>query len=79
VSRNYNLVFFFLFAPFLTSALFGQQPKSEVYKILGISIEGQRSGEPSAIIANTGLKVGGEITIPGEQTKLAIQRSKSVV
>ncbi len=48
--------------------------RPEVYKILGISVEGQRSGEPSAIIANTGLKVGGEITIPGEQTKLAIQR-----
>jgi outer membrane protein insertion porin family len=51
-----------------------QQPKSETYKILGISVEGQRSGEPAAIIANTGLKVGDEITIPGEQTKQAIQR-----
>ena len=54
--------------------LFGQQPRQEVLKILGISVEGQRSGDPSAIIANTGLKVGGELTIPGEQTKLAIQR-----
>jgi outer membrane protein insertion porin family len=56
--------------------LFGQkqQPQPEVLKILGISVEGQRSGEPSAIIANTGLKVGDEITIPSEQTKLAIQR-----
>jgi outer membrane protein insertion porin family len=51
-----------------------QQPKPEIYKILGISVEGQRSGEPSAIIANTGLKVGEELTIPSEQTKLAIQR-----
>ncbi|RPI05329.1 MAG: outer membrane protein assembly factor BamA [Ignavibacteriae bacterium] len=49
-------------------------PKPEVYKILGISVEGQRSGEPAAIIANTGLKIGGDITIPSEQTKLAIQR-----
>jgi len=51
-----------------------QQSKPEVYKILGISVEGQRSGEPSAIIANTGLKVGEELTIPSEQTKMAIQR-----
>jgi outer membrane protein insertion porin family len=56
--------------------LYGQkpQPQTEVYKILGITVEGQRSGDPSAIIANTGLRVGGELTVPGEQTKLAIQR-----
>jgi outer membrane protein insertion porin family len=57
------------------SSLFGQQqPKAEVYKILGIVVEGQRSVEPVAIIANTGLSVGSEITIPSEQTKIAIQR-----
>ncbi len=55
-------------------ALFGQKQQQEVYKILGISVEGQKSGDPSAIIANTGLKIGDEITIPSEQTKLAIER-----
>jgi outer membrane protein insertion porin family len=75
VSQNNKLVFLFLSVIVSSGSLFGQQqPKSEVYKILGINVEGQRSGEPSAIIANTGLKVGGEITIPGEQTKLAIQK-----
>jgi outer membrane protein insertion porin family len=75
VSQNNKLVLLFLLVIISSDSLFGQQqPKSEVYKILGINVEGQRSGEPSAIIANTGLKVGGEITIPGEQTKLAIQR-----
>ncbi len=55
--------------------MFGQQQQNpETFKILGISVEGQRSGDPSAIIANTGLKIGGEITLPSEQTKLAIQR-----
>lgn len=52
----------------------GAQQKTEVYKILGISVEGQRSGDPAAIIANTGLRVGDEITIPGEQTRTAIER-----
>ncbi len=50
------------------------QQRSEVYRILGISVEGNRSGDPAAIIANTGLHVGDEITVPGEQTRTAIQR-----
>jgi outer membrane protein insertion porin family len=49
------------------------QQKQETFKILGISVEGQRAGDPSAIIANTGLKVGDEITLPGEQTRKAIE------
>ncbi|MGD1044261.1 MAG: outer membrane protein assembly factor BamA [Bacteroidota bacterium] len=74
--RTHRLFFLFLLVAFPAGVLFGQkqQPQPEVLKILGISVEGQRSGEPSAIIANTGLKVGDEITIPSEQTKLAIQR-----
>ena len=76
MSQTYRFIFLFLFVVFAAEVLFGQkqQPQPEVYKILGISVEGQRLGEPSAIIANTGLRVGGEITIPSEQTKLAIQR-----
>lgn len=50
------------------------QQRAEVFKILGISVEGQRSSDPSAIIANTGLKVGDEIPLPGEQTRTAIER-----
>ncbi len=60
-----------LLTPF--ALLQGQQTKPEVYKILGISVEGQRASDPSAIIANTGLKVGDEISIPGEQTRAAIE------
>jgi outer membrane protein insertion porin family len=41
---------------------------------LGISVEGQTSAEPRAIIANTGLKVGDEINVPGEETRTAINR-----
>jgi len=50
------------------------QQKAEVFKILGITVEGQTSADPSAIIANTGLKVGDEIALPGDQTREAIQR-----
>ncbi|MEX2115458.1 MAG: outer membrane protein assembly factor BamA [Bacteroidota bacterium] len=58
-----------LFSPFS----FAQQ-KPEVFKILGISVEGQTSAEPRAIIANAGLKVGDEISVPGEETRTAINR-----
>jgi hypothetical protein len=72
VSRIHKIIFLFLFVSLSASVLFGQKqpPQPEVYKILGISVEGQRSGEPSAIIANTGLKVGGEITIPVRADKI---------
>jgi outer membrane protein insertion porin family len=50
------------------------QQRPEVFKVLGISVEGQRSSDPAAIIANTGLKVGDEISLPGEQTRTAIER-----
>ena len=72
--RKSKLIFLLFFILLLHNSLFSQQPRQEVLKILGISVEGQRSGDPSAIIANTGLKVGGELMLPGEQTKLAIQR-----
>lgn len=59
---------------FLTLTASGQQAKQEVLKVLGISVEGNITAEPSAIIANSGLKVGDEITIPGEQVRQAINR-----
>lgn len=54
-----------------------QQAKGETYKILGVSVEGndpQSGTEPSAIIERSGLKVGDEITVPGEQIRQAITR-----
>ncbi|HEY6906105.1 MAG TPA: POTRA domain-containing protein, partial [Ignavibacteriaceae bacterium] len=48
------------------------QPK--VYKVLGISVDGNKSAEASTIIANSGLKVGDEIQIPGDQTMNAIKQ-----
>ena len=50
----------------------------EVYKILGISVEGNSVADPAAIIANSGLKVGDEFTIPGEQIGQAIRKLWSI-
>jgi outer membrane protein insertion porin family len=66
--------FFVVLLVFLTSTTLFPQQKPEVYRILGISVEGQRSADPNAIIANTGLKVGDELSIPGHQTRDAIER-----
>lgn len=75
MSRNKRLICCFTLMLISSLFLLGQkQQQSETYKILGINVEGQHSGDPSAIVANTGLKVGNEITIPSEQTKVAIQR-----
>ncbi len=52
----------------------GQGPKPEVYKILGISVEGNKTADAGAVIANSGLRVGDEITIPGAQSGQAISR-----
>ena len=61
----------------LAQVAFSQAPTQEKFKILGISVENTtpKSGtEPSGIIGHTGLKVGEEITLPGEQIRQAIQR-----
>ena len=60
---------------FAFPSLFAQrQQPQEVLKILGISIEGNTLADPAAVIANSGLKVGDEITIPGDQVAQAIRK-----
>jgi outer membrane protein insertion porin family len=49
-------------------------PPQEVYKILGIAVEGNSLADPAAVIANSGLKVGEEITTPGDQVGHAIKK-----
>ena len=60
----------------LSSALLAQQRNAsqEIYKILGISVDGNALADPAAIIANSGLKIGDEVMIPGDQVAQAIRR-----
>lgn len=44
------------------------------FKILGISVVGNETADASTIIANSGLRVGNEIQIPGDQTLEAIRQ-----
>lgn len=50
-----------------------QEPQ-EIYKILGISVEGNTLADPAAIIANTGLKVGEEIILPSDKIGQAVRK-----
>jgi outer membrane protein insertion porin family len=58
----------------LHSVAQAQGAAPEVYKILGISVEGNQTAEAGAIIANSGLKVGDEITIPSQQSSQVLTR-----
>lgn len=58
-----------------SSLMFAQRgPTQEVFKILGISVEGNSLADPAAVIVNTGLKVGDEFVLPGDQMGQAIRK-----
>lgn len=73
ILQSRKLKFSFIFFLLLSITSFAQLQKSN-FKILGISVEGNVTADPQTIIANSGLKVGGEIEIPGDQTVEAISR-----
>ncbi|MDP3684602.1 MAG: hypothetical protein Q8S01_11800, partial [Ignavibacteria bacterium] len=52
----------------------GAQTAPKTFKILGISVEGNTSADARTIVANSGLKIGDEIQIPGDQTIGAIKQ-----
>lgn len=56
---------------FLNINIISQQ--RETYKVLGISVEGNKSSDASTIIVSSGLKIGDEIQVPGDKTITAIK------
>ncbi len=68
-----SLIIFLIFS----SLLFPQQQKVS-YKILGISVVGNKSADANTIIANTGLHVNDEISIPSDQANNAIKRLRNL-
>ncbi|MCK7528011.1 MAG: hypothetical protein MZV64_65660 [Ignavibacteriales bacterium] len=65
---KYFVVFFILI---ISSAIFSQQRTT--YKILGITVDGNKSSDANTVIVSTGLKVGDEIQVPGDKTINAIK------
>lgn len=65
---------FFLTIFFLISISLFAQVQKESYKILGISVVGNKSADATTIIANTGLRINDELVIPSDQLNNAIKR-----
>lgn len=63
-----------LFLLFVLTTISYSQVERQQYRILGITVEGNKSADASTIIANSGLKQGSEIEIPGDQTLNAIRQ-----
>lgn len=71
LKKLFNYIFtFFIF--FTSIALAQTTVKS--YKILGISVEGNKTADAATIIGYSGLKVGDEIQLPGDQTMNAVKQ-----
>lgn len=71
----FNLLKVTLFIFILSTFALAQ---SQNYKILGISVAGNRSADVNSIINNSGLRVGDQIEVPGEKTLTAIRRLHSL-
>ncbi|MBI9073133.1 MAG: outer membrane protein assembly factor BamA [Melioribacteraceae bacterium] len=71
-SNLFNLSLILLILLFSTTTF--SQIKKVNYKILGINVEGNKSADANTVIANSGLRVGDEIEIPGDNTSKAIKR-----
>jgi outer membrane protein insertion porin family len=65
---------FYLFFIISTVYSFSFAQNAKTIKVLGVSVEGNKSIESSTVIANFGLKIGDEIQIPGDKTLDAIKR-----
>lgn len=70
-SNSFNL--FILLLLLLNTQLFSQFNRAN-YNILGISVEGNVTADANTIIANSGLREGKEIEIPGDATNNAIKQ-----
>ena len=69
--RRYKILIPLLIFIFYSAAF--SQVNPVTYKILGISVEGNKTADVNTIIVNSGLKIGDEIQVPGDQTLNAIK------
>ncbi len=68
-----SVIKIFTFLIFTCSLLWSQNTRVQ-YQVLGVSVVGNKSADAATIIANSGLKVGDEIEVPGDQTMNAIKQ-----
>ena len=51
-----------------------QLPQQKVFKVLGISVEGNVTSDASAVILTSGIRTGDELIVPGDATQKAISK-----
>ncbi|MGQ9798966.1 MAG: outer membrane protein assembly factor BamA [Ignavibacterium sp.] len=69
-----RLVNLFIIISFLFSyQIVFAQGQSKVYKVLGITVNGNKTADANAIISASGIKVNDEIQVPGDKTINAIK------
>ncbi|MBS1515185.1 MAG: outer membrane protein assembly factor BamA [Bacteroidetes bacterium] len=77
---NYRKVFLYFISLFIFSTLFFSagniypQSGPPVYKIVSINTKGNKNYDSKTIVSYTGLQVGQEISIPGEETRDAVKK-----
>lgn len=69
---SFILIIIFVTNFFNNNQSFSQTP-IKTYKILGIRVEGNKTSDPAAIIAASGLRINDEIQVPGDKTINAIK------
>ncbi|MFO7445946.1 MAG: outer membrane protein assembly factor BamA [Ignavibacteriaceae bacterium] len=69
--------FFSILLLFSITSAFAQNARTS-YKILGVTVEGNRTADANTITNSSGLKIGDEIQIPGDQTINAIRNLYSL-
>lgn len=73
-NSSYSFFNKLLFLIFLLSTVSFSQLNQTSYKILGISVEGNKYADAKTVILNSGLKIGEEIQVPSDQTANAIKK-----
>ncbi len=68
--KKLSKIFFFTFIILLSITAYSQVRS---LKVLGISVEGNKSADAGTVIASSGIKVGDEIQVPGDKTLNAIR------
>lgn len=51
-----------------------QLPQQKMYKVLGLSVEGNVTSDASAVILTSGIRTGDELVVPGDATQKAISK-----
>jgi outer membrane protein insertion porin family len=82
IKQKISILVFFLIAAIIPVIAQEKQEKQEIYNYMnlddyiigGVTVTGVRFLDPNALIGISGLRLGQEISVPGDELKLAVQK-----